>query len=342
LNPVLVRGWGVAAYDFALGDPVKSVVALRCALSLLLAAGVSYSASAEYTMIHEPTQYHTVQIDGLRIFYREAGPKGAPVLLMLHGFPSSSRMFEPLFARLSNQFHLIAPDYPGFGHSDWPAPQRFRYTFDHLAEVIDRFTTALHLDTYTLYLQDYGGPVGFRLAMAHPERLRSLIIQDAVAHDTGLGPIWAARRAFWADRSTHEAELRENLLSLATTRSRHVGRDPNIARHDPDLWRDEFYFLNQPGQADIQVELFYDYRSNVAAYPLWQEWLRKVQPRMLVLWGRYETSFEPSEPASYRQDVPSAEVHIVDGPHFAIDTAADDIAARIREFESGPASTAGP
>ena len=279
------------------------------------------------------TQYHTVQVGGVNIFYRETGPRDAPVLLLLHGFPSSSRMFEPLFSRLGTQFHLVAPDYPGFGHSDWPTPQQFEYTFDHIAAVMNGFTEALHLNRYTLYLQDYGGPVGFRLALAHPERLRNLIIQDAVAHDSGLGPIWKARRAFWTDRAHNEATLRENLLSLATTRSRHVGDDPILDRHDPDLWHDEFYFLNRPGQADIQTELFYDYRNNVASYAAWQAWLRKTQPRLLVLWGKYETSFDPSEPASYQRDVPSARIHIVDGPHFAIDTAADDIAEKIREFE---------
>jgi pimeloyl-ACP methyl ester carboxylesterase len=301
-------------------------------LVLLLWSPLIYAK--ERYMPHE-TRYHTVQVDGLTIFYREAGPKGAPVLLMLHGFPSSSVMFEPLFARLGDRFHLIAPDYPGFGHSDWPTPEQFTYTFDHIAEVMDGFTKAIHLDTYTLYLQDYGGPVGFRLAMAHPGCLRNLIIQDAVAHDSGLGPIWKARRAFWADRAPNEAALRENLLSLATTRSRHVGDDPDTDRHDPDLWTNEFYFLNRPGQAEIQVELFYDYRSNVSSYPIWQAWLRKTQPRLLVLWGKYETSFAPSEPMSYKQDVPTAQVHIVDGPHFAIDTAADDIAAKVREFETG-------
>jgi pimeloyl-ACP methyl ester carboxylesterase len=303
----------------------------RLATILLFACSALVHAK-EPSMPHE-TQYHTVQVEGLNIFYREAGPKGAPVILMLHGFPSSSRMFEPLFARLSDRFHLIAPDYPGFGHSDWPTPQQFTYSFDHLAKIMDGFTQALHLDRYTLYLQDYGGPVGFRLLLAHPERLRNLIIQDAVAHDSGLGPIWKARRAFWADRAPNEAVLRENLLSLATTRSRHVGDDPDLDRHDPDLWTDEFYFLNRPGQAEIQVELFYDYRTNVASYPVWQEWLKKAQPRLLVLWGKYETSFDPSEPASYQRDVPGAQVHIVDGPHFAIDTAADDIASKVRDFE---------
>ena len=273
-----------------------------------------------------------VKVDDLSIFYREAGPKDAPTLLLLHGLPSSSRMFEPLFARLSDRYHLIAPDYPGFGHSDWPDPKKFAYTFDHIADVVNHFTEALGLSHYSLYMQDYGGPVGFRMILAHPERVENLIVQDAVAHNEGLGENWKTRRAFWADRAAYESALRTNLLSLATTRSRHVGDDPNVERHDPDLWTDEFYFLNQPGQGEIQVDLFYDYRTNVEAYPKWQAWMREKQPRLLVIWGKYESSFDPSEPESYRRDVPKAEIHIVDGGHFALDTAADQIATIIRDF----------
>src|SRR2546427_3558730 len=159
--------------------------------------------------------YGTVKVDGLSIFYREAGPKDAPALFLLQGLPSSSRMFEPLFARLSDRYHLVAPDYPGFGHSDWPDPQQFAYTFDHITAVIDVFTQALGVSHYTLYMQDYGGPVGFRLVLAHPERVQALIFQNAVAHNDGLGAIWATRRAVCADRAAHEAALREDLLSLA-------------------------------------------------------------------------------------------------------------------------------
>ncbi len=278
------------------------------------------------------TRYRTVAIDDLSIFYREAGPADAPVLLLLHGLPSSSRQYEPLFARLADRFRLIAPDYPGFGHSDWPDPKRFAYTFDHLASDMQRFTETLGLDRYTLYMQDYGGPVGFRMALAHPERVEGLIVQDAVAHDTGLGAAWELRRAYWKDRAAHEAALRANLLSLEATRRRHVGPDPDDERYDPDLWVDEFRFLSQPGQADIQADLFYDYRTNVDAYPRWQAWLRETQPRLLVLWGRYEASFDASEPESFRRDVPTADVHIVDGGHFALDTAADAIAAHVRDF----------
>jgi pimeloyl-ACP methyl ester carboxylesterase len=241
-------------------------------------------------------------------------------------------MFEPLFSRLSDRYHLIAPDYPGFGHSDWPDPKKFAYTFDHIAEVMNHFTEALGLSHYNLYMQDYGGPVGFRMILAHPERVEKLIVQDAVAHNEGLGANWKTRRAFWADRAANEAALRTNLLSLATTRSRHAGGDPDVERHDPDLWTDEYYFLNQPGQGDIQVELFYDYRTNVDNYPKWQAWMQKNQPKLLVIWGKYESSFDPSEPEAYRRDVPSAEVHIVDGGHFALDTAADEIAALVAQF----------
>jgi pimeloyl-ACP methyl ester carboxylesterase len=286
--------------------------------------------------VKHPTCYRTISVDGLSIFYREAGPKDAPALLLLHGLPSSSRMFEPLFARLSDRYRLIAPDYPGFGHSDWPDPKKFAYTFDHYAEVIDRFTEALGLPRYTLYMQDYGGPVGFRTALTHPERVEALIVQNAVAHNEGLGVNWNPRRAFWANRAGNESTLRTNLLSLAAARLRHVGSDPNVERYDPDLWTDEFSFLSQPGQAVIQSDLFYDYRTNIEAYPEWQRWMRASQPRLLVTWGRYDPSFDLSEPEAYRRDVPNAEIHILDAGHFALDTAADEIAALIGGFV-GPA-----
>jgi pimeloyl-ACP methyl ester carboxylesterase len=276
--------------------------------------------------------YRTVKVDGLSIFYRESGPKDAPAILLLHGLPSSSRMYEPLLSRLADCYHLIAPDYPGFGHSDWPDRAQFSYTFDRLAEIVNHFTEAIELPRYTLYMQDYGGPVGFRMALSHPERINALIVQNAVAHNEGLGAIWKARRAFWADRASNEKTLRTNLLSLATTRARHVGEDPNVERYDPDLWTDEYAFLNQPGQAEIQSDLFYDYRTNVDSYPKWQAWLREKQPRLLVVWGKFDPSFAPSEPEAYRRDVPNAQVHVLDAGHFALDTAADEIAELLRGF----------
>ena len=287
---------------------------------------------AKETPAGRATSYRTRQIDGLSIFYREAGPKDGPTLLLLHGLPSSSRMFAPLFSRLSDRYHLIAPDYPGFGHSDWPDPKKFAYTFDHIAEIINHFTEALGLSRYTLYMQDYGVPVGFRMALAHPERVEALIVQDGVAHNEGLGPNWKTRREFWKDRVANEAALRTNLLSLRTTKTRHVGDDPNVALYDPDLWTDEYAFLNAPGQAAIQSDLFYDYRTNVDAYPKWQAWMQKTQPKLLVIWGKHDLSFDPGEPERYRKDVPNADVHVLDAGHFALDTKADEIAPLVRAF----------
>jgi pimeloyl-ACP methyl ester carboxylesterase len=278
------------------------------------------------------TRYRTVKVNGRSIFYRDAGPKGAPTIRLLHGLPSSSRMFEPLLSRLSDRYHLVAPDYPGFGHSDWPNPKQFAYTFDHIAECMLQFAETIGLTRYSLFMQDYGGPVGFRMALGHPERAAGLIVQNAVAHNEGLGENWKARRAFWADRAANERTLRANLLSLAATRTRHVGSDPNVERYDPDLWTDEFAFLSQTGQDDIQSDLFYDYRKNVEEYPAWQAWMRENQPRLLVVWGKYDLSFNLSEPDAYRRDVPNAEIHILDGGHFALDTAADEIAALTRKF----------
>ena len=282
------------------------------------------------------TAYRTADVDGLKVFYRDAGPPDAPAILLLHGFPSSSRMWQPLLDRLAGPFRLVAPDYPGFGHSDAPSHTEFAYTFDHLAAVIGRFTEVLGLRRYTLVVQDYGGPVGFRLAIAHPGRLDALVVQNAVAHEDGLGPLWQTRREFWADREAHEAALRENFFSFAATRQRHVGTSPNAENYDPDLWTDEFAFLGRPGQQDIQADLFYDYRTNVASYPAWQAWLRQHQPPLLVLWGRYDPSFQVEEAEAYRREVPAAEVHILDAGHFALDEQPDAIADLTRGFLGRP------
>lgn len=305
-----------------------SIMLVVCAML----SSFQLSAQSRMTTQKYPTFYRTIQIDGLSIFYREAGPKDSPTLLLLHGFPSSSRMYASLFTRLSDYYHLVAPDYPGFGHSDWPDPKKFAYTFDHIAEIMSHFTEALGLSRYTLYMQDYGGPVGFRMVLAHPERVESLIVQNAVSHNEGLGTIWKARRDFWADRAGHESAFRANFLSLATTRIRHLGDDPNEDLYDPDLWTDEFAFLSQPGQADIQTDLFYDYRTNVDSYPKWQAWLQKTQPRLLVVWGKHDPSFDLGEPERYRKDVPNAMIRVLDAGHFALDTKADEIAALVDAF----------
>jgi len=277
--------------------------------------------------------YKTVQVNGLNIFYREAGPANGPVLLLLHGVPTSSRMYQPMLeSSLSRTYRLIAPDFPGFGHSSWPSPKEFSYTFDHLAQVTEDFAALLKLDHYTLFLHDYGGPVGMRMAVAHPKNVDAIIIQNAVSHEAGLSPLWAARRAFWQDRASHEAAFRKSFLSLETTRNRHVGTSPHPERLDPDTWTDEFYFLNQPGQADIQTDLFFDYQNNLKAYPIWQKWLRDNQPPLLVIWGKYDASFTVAGAQAYQRDVPGAEVHILEAGHFGLDEKAAEIIALTDDF----------
>jgi pimeloyl-ACP methyl ester carboxylesterase len=301
-------------------------------VAVMLTTIAGMDAQRKENPVEQMVFYRTVKVDGLSIFYREAGPKDAPTILLLHGLPSSSRMFQSLLTRLSDSYHLIAPDYPGFGHSDWPDPKEFAYTFDHIAAVMNDFSDALGLQRYTLYMQDYGGPVGFRMVLAHPERVQALIVQDALSHNEGLGANWTTRRAFWADRAKNDEALKKNLLSMAATKTRHVGDDPKVELYDPDLWTDEYAFLNSPGQAQIQSDLFYDYRTNVDAYPKWQAWMQKTQPRLLVVWGKHDLSFDPGEPERYRKDVPSAEVYVLEAGHFALDTKADEIAGLVRGF----------
>ncbi len=299
----------------------------------LIVYGVIIIANIMNGLCQQPVSYHTVRVDDLDIFYREAGPENAPTLLLLHGLPSSSRMYQPLLeSGLSSKHHLIAPDYPGFGHSSWPDHQNFSYTFDHLAEVMKDFTEKLHLDRYTLVMQDYGGPVGFRMALADPQRVQAMIIQNAVSHEEGLSPLWATRRAFWQDRAAHEAAVRSNLLSLKATRERHLGSSPHPERINPDTWVDEYYFLNQPGQAEIQLDLFYDYQNNLKSYPAWQKWLRDHQPPLLVVWGRYDPSFTVAGGEAYRKEDPQAEIHILEAGHFALDEQPEEIIRLIKDF----------
>jgi pimeloyl-ACP methyl ester carboxylesterase len=300
---------------------------LAVALSAVILV-MSITSAAESSV-----SYHFISVDNLDIFYREAGPKGAPVILLLHGLPTSSRMYEPLLkSSLSERYHLVAPDYPGFGHSSWPDHKDFAYTFDHLAKVMQDFAGQLHLDRYTLFMQDYGGPVGFRMALVHPEKVQAMIIQNAASHEEGLSPLWAVRRAFWQDRAAHEAEVRANLLSLEATRKRHIGTSPDISLYDPDLWVDEYYFLNQPGQGDIQLDLFYDYQNNLNSYPKWQLWLRDNKPPLLVVWGRYDPSFTVAGAEAYKKDDPRAEIHILDAGHFVLDLKPKQTIGLIQSF----------
>jgi pimeloyl-ACP methyl ester carboxylesterase len=274
--------------------------------------------------------YKTVSVNGVSLFYRDAGPNDAPVIVLLHGFPSSSRMFATLIPRLADSYHLIAPDYPGFGHSDAPTPGSFAYTFDHLADCIDKLIAHVGLTRYALYLQDYGGPIGFRLALAHPERVTALIIQNAVVHLEGLSLVWDIRKAFWEDRMAYEAKLQQALLSPEVARQRHAGHVAN--RIDPDTWTDEYAFLIRPGMDRIQLDLMFDYRTNVAAYPRWQAYLRERRPPVLVVWGKHDTLFTVDGALAFAREVLDAEIHLLNAGHFALDEEVDTVAELVRRF----------
>jgi pimeloyl-ACP methyl ester carboxylesterase len=312
---------------------IRCLLATSLILSCLSATSMKAAEpAASGVSSHRATTYNTVAVKGLNIFYREAGPRNAPAILLLHGFPSSSRMFDTLMPLLADRYHLIAPDYPGFGNSEAPSPENFSYTFDAIADIVDDFTQAVHLDRYALYLQNYGGPVGYRVAVAHPERVTALIIQNAVAHEEGLGRLQAVRKGFWADRAANEDKYRAGLASLDVARLRHVNGSPHPERYNPDLWKDEVAFLARPGEADIQSDLFYDFRNNLAAFPAWQEWLRQRRPPTLIVWGRYDPVFDIAEVTALKKDLPKAEVHLLDAGHFALDESASDVARLMRGF----------
>ena len=309
---------------------ILSTALVAVAAALSTAAGMAQAQPVPSDS--STTTYHTVPVDGLEIFYREAGPKDAPTILLLHGYPSSSRMFATLIPLLADRYHLVAPDYPGFGQSDAPPASSFRYTFDHLAKVVDDFTQVIGLRDYVLYQQDYGGPIGMRLAVAHPERVRAIIVQNAVAHEDGLGPAWDIRRAFWKDRAVYEDKVIPGFTSQEGAKMRHLGSSPHPERYDPETWQWEAALLSRPGQRQIQSDLFFDYQTNVADYPSWQAWLKQRRPPLLVLWGKYDPSFALAEAEAYRRDVPDAEVHLLDAGHFALDEKVDQAAALIRDF----------
>ncbi|WP_186162996.1 alpha/beta fold hydrolase [Burkholderia gladioli] len=310
--------------------PMKLMARLGAMLAAGALAGVLGTSAASAEPATTPsdastTTYHRAEVDGVGVFYREAGPKDAPVVVMLHGYPSSSKQYASLIPLLATRYHVIAPDYPGFGESDAPPPSRYTYTFDHLAETTNALLEQLKLGRYTLLMQDYGGPVGFRIAEAHPERVRALVIQNANAYQEGLGKNWQAIAGYWADRDAHP-EVLDNFTSFVLTRNRHIIGSPHPERYDPQAWLDEYAFLSKPGEREIQGDLIYDYRNNVAAYPRWQAWLREHRPPALVMWGRYDPSFLVPGALAYRRDLPDAQIHVLDAGHFATDEQVDRIA----------------
>ncbi|MEM8676996.1 MAG: alpha/beta hydrolase [Cyanobacteria bacterium P01_G01_bin.67] len=281
------------------------------------------------------TKYRTVNIDGLDIFYREAGLPDAPVILLLHGFPTSSHMFRNLIPALAHKYRLIAPDYPGFGNSSMPSLDAFDYTFDRLAEVMEKFIQALNLKQYSLYLMDYGAPIGFRLAAAHPERVQALLIQNGNAYAQGLREFWEPIKAYWQDKTPENvAKLRE-FLNLDATKWQYTHGVRNPESISPDNWNIDQLFLDRAGNQDIQLALFYSYGSNPPLYPQWQEYLRKYQPPTLITWGKNDYIFPEEGAHPYKQDLKDLEFHLLDTGHFALEEEGDAIANYIDNFLSG-------
>jgi pimeloyl-ACP methyl ester carboxylesterase len=277
------------------------------------------------------TTYQSIDVDGLGVFYREAGPRTAPTIVLLHGFPSSSRSFDTLIPLLATRYHVVAPDFPGFGHSDAPAPTAYEYTFDNLAETTAGLLAAIGVDRYSLYLHDYGAPVGFRMILAHPERLRSIVVQNGNAYQDGLGVKWAKIAEYWENPEAHP-EVVDAFLSFEATKQRHVAGTAHPERYNPDAWTDEFAHLAKAGQREIQTALLYDYRTNVASYPRWQAWLRENRPDTLVAWGANDPSFTAPGAEAFRRDLPDAEIHLLDAGHFALDEKTDEIARLMLDF----------
>lgn len=276
--------------------------------------------------------YKTIKIDGLDIFYREAGDPSKPTILLLHGFPTSSHMFRNLMPALADRFHLVAPDYPGFGQSSAPSSQEFTYTFDNLARVIDKFTNMIGVHTFSLYVQDYGAPVGYRLALKHPERVTALVIQNGNAYEDGLKDFWNPIKAYWADGSKQHREALRVGLTPEATKSQYVKGVRDVSRISPDTWLVDQALLDRPGIDEIMLDLFKDYGSNVALYPQFQQFFRTRRPPALIVWGQNDEIFPADGAYAYLRDLPNAELHLLDTGHFALEDKGDEIAMLMRDF----------
>ena len=281
-------------------------------------------------------EYRTLDVNGVEIFYREAGPREAPTILLLHGFPSSSFMFRELIPALADRYHVIAPDYPGFGQSAFPPANAFAYTFENYARAMDAFVRSLGIERFVLYIQDYGAPIGLRLALLEPERLAGLIVQNGNAYEEGLSDAWDPLKAFWREPTAANREKLRGWLNAEGVREQYIAGVPKglLSRFSPDTWTLDWSLLNRPGNIDVQLDLFGDYRTNVDLYPRFQAMLRERRPPTLVVWGEHDPFFTTAGALAYRRDVPDAEVHLLEAGHFALETHGAEIASRIRAFLS--------
>ncbi|AGC42949.1 3-oxoadipate enol-lactonase 1 [Myxococcus stipitatus DSM 14675] len=321
----------------------QSVLPTRRSFGLLTAAALSLASlssaqaapaapTAEKRRADVQVRYRTVAIDGVDVFYREAGPKDAPALLLLHGFPTSSHMFRNLIPALADRYRVIAPDYPGFGQSAAPQRGTFDYTFDRYATLVEKLTEQLGVQRYALYVMDYGAPVGFRVATRHPERVTALIVQNGNAYDEGLAGFWDPIKSYWREPTPANREALRWLTSSKATKWQYTNGVPDTSLVSPDAWTHDQALLDRPGNSDIQLDLFYDYRTNPPLYPQWQEYFRNHRPPTLVMWGKNDEIFVAAGAAPYVRDNPKAEVHLLDTGHFALETHGQQMAELIRDF----------
>ncbi|TWI67460.1 pimeloyl-ACP methyl ester carboxylesterase [Pseudoduganella lurida] len=276
--------------------------------------------------------YRSISIDGINVFYREAGPADAPVLLLLHGFPTSSHMFRNLIPLLADRYRVIAPDYPGYGQSDMPDRSAFAYTFAHFTDIVDRLTVALGADKYSMYVMDYGAPIGYRLALKHPDRVQTLIVQNGNAYVEGLGAFWDPIKAYWADGSAANRAALAHLVTLDMTKFQYTDGMSDVARISPDNWVVDQALLDRPGNADIQLDMLHDYGTNPPLYPEFQAFFRQYQPPTLIVWGKNDKIFPEPGAHPYLRDLPKAELHILDSGHFALEDRLDVMAPLIGTF----------
>tara|TARA_R110002095_G_scaffold25573_4_gene26190 strand:+ start:1483 stop:2400 length:918 start_codon:yes stop_codon:yes gene_type:complete len=299
---------------------------------MIIAAALTSAARAEPANPRQ-VEYRTLKVNGLDIFYREAGPKEAPTVLLLHGFPTSSHMFRNLIPELSDKYHVIAPDFPGFGYSSAPPVTQFEYSFASLADVTEQFTEQLKLKKYSLYLMDYGAPVGFRLAAKHPERVETLIIQNGNAYDEGLdNTFWEPVKAYWKNPAPEQGNKLRSLLTLDATKWQYTQGVRNPTLISPDTWNHVQPLLDRPGNQEIQLALFLSYGSNPPLYPQWQEYLRTHQPPTLIVWGRNDPIFPAAGAYPYKRDLKNLEFHLLDTGHFALEEEGQTIAQLMRTF----------
>lgn len=311
--------------------PIAAAV-LAIAATTPVLADSSGKAPLTTAPAQDSVRYRTHRIDGIELFYREAGPANAPTVVLLHGFPTSSNMYRNLIPALATKYRVIAPDYPGFGHSAAPPREQFEYTFAHLADLTDRLLSELRADKYALYVMDYGAPVGYRLALKHPDRVTALVVQNGNAYEEGLTAFWKPIQAYWASGSQADREVLRGATTLEATREQYLDGVKDPSRVDPTAWLVDQALLNRPGNADIQLDLFYDYRNNVALYPKFHQFFRNRQPPTLIVWGRNDQYFGVDGARAYLRDLPKAELHLLDSGHFALEDKGAEIAALMLNF----------